>query len=146
MLAQRIKCVGVESGCLGMIKECLGASSMRLGVPFIAPRQIGAVGGNLGRPILPSVGWRTGQFGVPSDNYCSCPVRDFLPFLAQPTVATSGWLAHRTLSSTYRTVRCPQTTVGSVAELPELFQLKCLSPAVKARPYLNGNNPSIPRI
>jgi hypothetical protein len=33
-----------------------------------------------------------------------------------------------------------------VAELPELFQLKCLSPALKARPHLNGNNPSIPRI
>jgi hypothetical protein len=34
----------------------------------------------------------------------------------------------------------------SVAELPELFQLKCLSPALEARPHLNGNNPSIPRI
>jgi hypothetical protein len=33
-----------------------------------------------------------------------------------------------------------------VAELPELFQLKCLSPTSKARPHLNGNNPSIPRI
>jgi hypothetical protein len=33
-----------------------------------------------------------------------------------------------------------------VAELPELFQLKCLSPAVEARPHLNRNNPSIPRI
>jgi hypothetical protein len=33
-----------------------------------------------------------------------------------------------------------------VAELPELFQLKCLSSAVEARPHLNGNNPSIPRI
>jgi hypothetical protein len=33
-----------------------------------------------------------------------------------------------------------------VAELPELFQLKCLNPAVEARPHLNGNNPSIPRI
>jgi hypothetical protein len=36
--------------------------------------------------------------------------------------------------------------VENVAELPELFQLKCLSPALKARPHLNGNNPSIPRI
>jgi hypothetical protein len=35
--------------------------------------------------------------GAP-DNHCSCPVRDFLPFLAQLTVATPGWLAHRTLS------------------------------------------------
>jgi hypothetical protein len=33
-----------------------------------------------------------------------------------------------------------------VAELPELFQLKCLSPALEARPHLNGNNPSTPRI
>jgi hypothetical protein len=81
-----------------MIKKCLRYSSMRLGVPFIAPRQLGAVGGILGRLILPSVGWRTGQSGVPPDSHCSCLVRDFLPFLAQPTVATLGWLAHRTLS------------------------------------------------
>jgi ribonuclease HI len=33
-----------------------------------------------------------------------------------------------------------------VVELPELFQLKCLSPALEARPHLNENNPSIPRI
>jgi hypothetical protein len=51
-------------------------------VPFIAPRQLGAVGGILGRPKLPSVGWRTGQSGVPPDNHYSCSVLDFLPFLA----------------------------------------------------------------
>jgi hypothetical protein len=39
-------------------------SSMRLGVPFIAPRQLGAVESNLGRLILPSVDWRTGQSGA----------------------------------------------------------------------------------
>jgi hypothetical protein len=39
----------------------LGDASMRLGVPFIAPRQLEAVGGILGRLILPYVGWRTGQ-------------------------------------------------------------------------------------
>jgi hypothetical protein len=33
-----------------------------------------------------------------------------------------------------------------VAEPPELFQLKCPGPALEARPHLNGNNPSIPRI
>ena len=60
-LSQRIECAKLESLCLGMIKECLGNSSMRLGVPFIAPRQLGVVGGILGRQILPSVGWRTGQ-------------------------------------------------------------------------------------
>jgi hypothetical protein len=37
-LSQRIECVRMESWCLRMIKECLGDSSMRLGVPFIAPR------------------------------------------------------------------------------------------------------------
>jgi hypothetical protein len=36
-------------------------NSIRLGVPFIAPRQLGAVGGILGKQFLPSVGWRTGQ-------------------------------------------------------------------------------------
>jgi hypothetical protein len=39
-------------------------SSIRLGVPFIAPRQLGAVESNLGRLILPSVDWRTGQSGA----------------------------------------------------------------------------------
>jgi hypothetical protein len=85
---------------------------MRLGVPFIVPSQLGAVGSILGRLILPSVRWRTGQSGAPPDSHCSCPVRDFLPFLAHPTVATSGWLAHRTLSGVHRTVQCPQPTVG----------------------------------
>jgi hypothetical protein len=110
----------VESGCLGMIKECLGDSSMRLGVPFIAPRQLGAVGGKFGRQILPSVGWHTGQSGVPPDSPCSCPVRDLLPFLAHPTVADLWQLAHRTLSGAHRTlsgahrtVRCPLPTVGA---------------------------------
>jgi hypothetical protein len=106
LLAQRIKCVGVESVCLGMIKECLDPSSMRLGDPFISPRQLGAIEGILGRLILPSVGWRTGQSDVPPDSHCSCPVRDFLPFLTQPTVATLGWLVHRTQSGAHRTVRC----------------------------------------
>jgi hypothetical protein len=50
--------------------------------PFYSPRQLGAVGGILGRPKLPSVGWRTGQSSVPPDSHCSCLVRDFLPFLA----------------------------------------------------------------
>jgi hypothetical protein len=40
---------------------------MRLGVPFIAPRQLGAVDSIPGRLILPSVAWRTGQSGAPPD-------------------------------------------------------------------------------
>jgi hypothetical protein len=68
LLSQRIKCAEIESWCLGMLKECLVFSSMRLGVPFIAPRQLGAVGSNPRRQILPSVGWRTGQSGAPPDS------------------------------------------------------------------------------
>jgi hypothetical protein len=44
---------------------------MRLVVPFIAPRQLGAVGGQQGKLSLPSVGWCTGQSGAPPDNHCS---------------------------------------------------------------------------
>jgi hypothetical protein len=40
---------------------------MRLGVPFIAPRQLGAVECIPGRHFLPSVAWRTGQSGAPPD-------------------------------------------------------------------------------
>jgi hypothetical protein len=94
-----------------MFLVSLGFSSMRLGVPFIAPRQLGAVGGQLGRPNLPSVGWCTGQSGAPPDSHCSCPVRDLIPFLAHPTIGPRGQLAHRTLSGAHRTVRCAQPTV-----------------------------------
>ena len=81
-----------------MLSECLDDSSMRLGVPFIAPRQLGVVGGILGRQFLPAVGWRTGQSGVPPDSPCSCPVHDLLLFLEHPIVAVLRQLAHRTLS------------------------------------------------
>jgi hypothetical protein len=50
-----------------MIKECLVFSFMRLGVPFIAPRQLGAVESNPGRQFLPSVNWCIGQSGAPPD-------------------------------------------------------------------------------
>jgi hypothetical protein len=74
---------------------------MRLGVPFIAPRQLGAVGSQQGRLSLPSIGWRTGQSGAPPDIHCRRSGADLFPFLAQSTVATSGWLAHRTLSGAH---------------------------------------------
>jgi hypothetical protein len=84
---------------------------MRLGVPFIAPRQLGAVGGQQGRLSLPSVGWCTVQAGAPPDNHCSMSGVDLFPILAQPTVANSWQLAHRT-------VRCPLPTVGAGQALP----------------------------
>jgi hypothetical protein len=74
-------------------------SSMRLGVPFIAPRQLGAVESIPGRQLWPSVAWRTGQSGA-----------DFFPSLAKPTVGDSEPLA--LVSGAHRTVRCPLQTVG----------------------------------
>jgi hypothetical protein len=50
-----------------MLKECLDVFSMRQGVPFIAPRQLGAIESIVGRQFLPSVDWRTGQSGAPPD-------------------------------------------------------------------------------
>jgi hypothetical protein len=55
---------------------------MRLGVPFIAPRQLGAVESIPGRQILPSVAWRTGH----------CLVRiSFLLWRSQPLAPGSHW-------------------------------------------------------
>jgi hypothetical protein len=76
----------MKSWCLEMIKECLGDTSLRLRVPFIAPRQLGAVGTQQGRQFLPSIGWRTGQTGAPPDIHCSLSSADLLPKMAQPTV------------------------------------------------------------
>jgi hypothetical protein len=67
LLSQRIKCAESKSWCLGMLRECFVYSSMRLGVPFIAPRQLGAVESISRRQFLPSVAWRTGQSGAPPD-------------------------------------------------------------------------------
>jgi hypothetical protein len=73
-------CVKVRTRSLGMLRVCLSDSFMRLGVPFIAPRKLGVVGDNLGRLILPSVGWRTGQSGAPPDSHCRRSGADLLPF------------------------------------------------------------------
>jgi hypothetical protein len=43
----------------------------RLGVPFIDPRGLGAVGITFGRQFLLSDGWRTRQSGAPPDRSCS---------------------------------------------------------------------------
>jgi hypothetical protein len=96
-LTQSIKCVETECGRLRMLSESLGVSSMRLGVPFIVLRQLGAVGGQQGRPKLPSVGWCTGQSGAPPDSYYRRSGVDLFPFLAQMTVAAPWQLVHQTL-------------------------------------------------
>jgi hypothetical protein len=109
MLSQRNKCAESKSLCLGMLRVCLVYSSMRLGVPFIAPRQLGAVESIPGRQILPSVAWRTGH----------CPVRIcFLIWRSRPLLIESRWRTghcpvHTGQSGAHRTVRCPNVTVGS---------------------------------
>jgi hypothetical protein len=119
-LSQRIECMKLESWSLRMFLVSLGTSSMRLGVPFIAPRQLGAIGGQQGRSSLPSIEWRTGQSGAPPDSHCRRSGADLLLFLAQTTVPALGQLAHRTLSgapcrSLARATRRPRITRPTVA-------------------------------
>jgi hypothetical protein len=79
-------------------------SSMRLGVPFIAPRQLGAVESNPGRQFLPSVAWRTGHCPV---HHRTLSGADFLPYLAKLTVGSLGAVgAPDTVRCTLDTVRC----------------------------------------
>jgi hypothetical protein len=68
---------------------------MRLGAPFIAPRQLGAVESIPGRQILPSVAWRTGQSGAPPDT-----VRCGFPSLFGEADRWQPW-------SRWRTGHCP---------------------------------------
>jgi hypothetical protein len=81
-LTRSIKCAETECGSIRLLSECLGSSSMCLGVPFIAPRQLGAVRGQQGRPKFPSVGWCTRQSGAPPYSHCSMSGADLLPNLA----------------------------------------------------------------
>jgi hypothetical protein len=104
-----------------MLRECLVYSSMRLGVPFIAPRQLGAIECIPGRQFLPSVAWRTGQSGAPPDTvrcgflsffgdadrwrFGAVGAPDSPPFrpLARPRVSRGSCgrpLAHRTVRCT----------------------------------------------
>jgi hypothetical protein len=112
-LRMSIECARMECGSLRMFRVCLVSSSMRLGVPFIAPRQLGAVESNLGRQFLPFVGWHTGQSGAPPDIPCSLSGADRLPKMAQPTVEDLEPLAHRTLSGApFRPLARPRVTRG----------------------------------
>jgi hypothetical protein len=76
---------------------------MRLGVPFIAPRQLGAVESISRRQFLPSIAWRTGQSGAPPDTVrCRS-----LSLFGEADLVVLEPLAHWTLSGAHRTVRCP---------------------------------------
>jgi hypothetical protein len=83
---------------------------MRLGVPFIAPRQLGAIESIPGRQFLPSVAWRTGQSGAPPDTV-RC---EFLSFFGEADRWRFGAVGAPD------TVRCPLPTVGSATCLARI--------------------------
>jgi hypothetical protein len=110
LLSQRIKCAESKSWCLGMLRECLVCSSMRLGVPFIAPRQLGAVESIPGRQFLPSIVWRIRQSGAPPDTVrCGSP--SLFGEADRWRFGAVGALD---------TVRCPLPTVGSATCLARI--------------------------
>jgi hypothetical protein len=75
-----------------MFNEWLVFCSMHLGVPFIAPRQLGAVWVPFGRLWLPSVCGCTGQSGTPPDSeQCVIP---FLFWRSRPLQSLT-LVAHR---------------------------------------------------
>jgi hypothetical protein len=80
---------------------------MRLGVLFIAPRQLGAVESIPGRQFLPSVAWRTGQSGAPPDTV-RCR---FLSLFGE----ADHWRFR--VVGTPDTVRCTLLTVGSATRV-----------------------------
>jgi hypothetical protein len=90
------RCVLAESRHLRMFNGGLVSCSMRLGVPFIAPRQLGAVRAPFGRQFLPSVRWRTGQSDAPPNMNSAW----FVSFFSEADHWTLGLL------STPDTVRC----------------------------------------
>jgi hypothetical protein len=109
--------VGVESRCLSRLGECLVYYSMRLGVPFIAPRQLGAIGDQHGRLSLPSVEWRTGQSGASLDSHCSMSGARF--------PSKSGTTDPLLLWARWRTGHCPVHTGQSDAPSRPLERATC---------------------
>jgi hypothetical protein len=111
---------------------------MRLGVPFIAPRQLGAVESNLGRQFLPSVVWRTGQSGAhrtlsgarflsltgAADRWqpeSRCRTRHVRCTPDSPVPPSSRWLGHVSHAdrAAHRTVRCtPDSPVNYIRTSP----------------------------
>jgi hypothetical protein len=93
-----------------MLRECLVVSSMRLGFSFIAPRQLGAVGDQLGRQFLTSVEWcTTGQ-----------PL--FMSGARSPSISGASDCCFSGLVGAPDTVRCAQPTVAVGHASPAIAQ------------------------
>jgi hypothetical protein len=103
-LRRSIKCAETECGRLRMLKVCLSDSSIRLGVPFIAPMQLGdspvhhrtstvhcpvriSFHSWRSRPLDLRAGWCTGQSGAPSRPLAWATRR---ARIARPTVALAA--------------------------------------------------------
>jgi hypothetical protein len=100
-----------------MLKECLVYSSMRLGVPFIAPRQLGAVESNPARLSLPSVGWCTGQSGAPPDSPVP-PSDHWLGHASHADCAADCWLTGQSSAPPDSPVNFSRTPPFSFREQP----------------------------
>jgi hypothetical protein len=90
-----------------MLSECLVFCSMCLGVSFIAPRQLGAIGDQLGRQFLPSVERCTGQSGAPQDSpvhhrTATVAVRCVISFLFWRSRPFDLWICWHTRHSPVR--------------------------------------------
>jgi hypothetical protein len=87
---------------------------MRLGVPFVAPRQLGAV------ESIPGIfAFMLRNFCLLSPGAPNSPVHhrtlsgaDLLPYMAKPTVAVLEPLAHRTLSGAHLTLSGAHLTLS----------------------------------
>jgi hypothetical protein len=139
-----------------VLRNAWCVSSMRLGVPFIAPRQLGVVESNPGKQFLPSVAWRTGQSGAPPDTVrCGSPSlfgeADRWRFGAvgapdtvrctpdSPVPPSDRWLGHVSRADraadrwpgrplAHRTVRCSLPTIGSATCLARIARPTVGSP------------------
>ena len=90
---------------------------MRLGVPFIAPRQLGAVENKSGRPSLPSVVGRTGQSGA----HRTLSGARFISKNSAVDRCRPLQIWRTGQSGAHRTVRCLLPTVGQTtcrAQIP----------------------------
>jgi hypothetical protein len=120
-----------------MLSECLGDSSMRLGVPFIAPRQLGAVEDKLGRLSLPSVEWRTGQSGAPPDrSFRRSGARSPSKFAISDRCSSGLIDAPDTVWCTPDTVRCtPDSPVHQLTvEAVHVLREDCAADRWRRRP------------
>jgi hypothetical protein len=121
-LRMSIECAKTECEWSRMLRVCLVFSSMRLGVPFIAPRQLGAVESNPGRQFLPSVGWRTGQSDAPPDtvrflSYSGAADRWRFGAVGAPDTVRctpDSPVSHQTVGSATRYAWIARPTIGAV--------------------------------